>query len=214
MLKNNNLTITQSLKYTTQGELIDDDKNIINPKQHNNENWDISQNAIYSSDNYNKWETKFDDKQYELSIFDDEQIFSDEESNLNKYVGKTVVIVENENPWFVNKDNIVTVNSLDQKTLIDNQNINNDIMHKSNSEEPILEYDYSFKDKFENLLNNKINSNIEHYRYRSSGNFSGFKNRTFCIIWFVFCVFISICFGIYENYDTIKITLKKYNVIQ
>lgn len=122
-LKNKIYNKNQKISYNTQGELIMDDKcltynnNKIYFDKCNNKTdqmWDIYDNNIHPLENPEKCLSSFGDNiemkdcadNSEASIWNVENSDSDKSSDyrLPEYKGKTMVLVDSDDPWYLNKD--------------------------------------------------------------------------------------------------------------
>lgn len=199
-------SLAQVFSYNAQGELISDGKCLsygeskVSAESCNSENlnqkWVLSQNKILPSNNFgkcldvnalDKTTVKLNDcdssysQQWNTEI--ENNIFNDTESSNSgnytwtKYKGKTLALVENDNPWFVNSDLVSqmsvdssSTNRFDQayfKEMPHYQpnysiNLRNNSVYKSDfvmdPESPTLGYGYSFKSR-----GGKPCAKIEHF---------------------------------------------------
>jgi hypothetical protein len=139
--------------------LVDDcDADHVNTKQ----KWLLSQNKILPSSDFDKClETKTGDAGVYLRQCDDSnsnQSWSTENSTdsemstdyaWDKYHGKTVVLVENDNPWFINQDSTTRLKyNKNPQVLYDDITYRNNADYQSNfvmdRNDPTLGFGYSF----------------------------------------------------------------------
>jgi hypothetical protein len=137
-LKSKNKSPDQLLSYSAQGELIIKDKCITQPSGSNNplylsdcvgsesQKWDIIGNSIRpESDNQKCVSYDSDDtlisKTCDNSDSQSWQTEQSEDSNdsfkWTDYFGKTVVLVESDDPWYLNKDTTIPMEYLKQQNL-------------------------------------------------------------------------------------------------
>ena len=180
-IKNSQQSLSQTFSYNAQGELTTDGKCLTYndasvsaeecDSEHSNkrQKWLLSQNKILPSNDFEKCletPTSNNGKVY-LKQCDDtslNQSWSTESSdsdvsensstdyNWDKYHGKTVVLVENDNPWFVN-DDVVTKKTYNTAGAV----LHDDIVYRENADyksnfvmdinSPSMGYGYSFADK-------------------------------------------------------------------
>lgn len=99
----------------------------------------------------------------------------------SKFQGKTVVLVENENPWFINKDQAFRQRYNENQKLFDDINYRDHADYKSlfrlDSESPTLGYGYSYSDRLGTNC-----KNTEHFENTNSSDCQ--------IIWIVVCLII------------------------
>ncbi len=123
--RQSNGRLTQLFSYNAQGELISDGKCLTHKgkditaekcgSKKSNQQWIMAKNKILPSNNFDKCIdiTSYDDATIKLNECNDyadtqrwstenDESASSEKSHWKKYFGKNVVLVENNNPWFVN----------------------------------------------------------------------------------------------------------------
>ena len=136
-LKLKNKLQNQLLSYSTQGELIMKDKCITHSSDNNSlilndcngsdsQKWNVVANSIQSENNKEKCIAYNDDDtlSYETCNNTDNQSWQTEQSGDNDesfkwtdYFGKTVVLVEADDPWYLNKENTVQMEYLKTQNL-------------------------------------------------------------------------------------------------
>jgi hypothetical protein len=118
----------QSISYNAQGELIINDKCLTKKgekevefdvcKKDKNQSWDLDNKKIYPSSSPDHCLFSQNEKIEINKCSDDENtIFNIEDDDtdrtsdyaLKKYMGKTIVLVDSDNPWYLNKDTTVPV---------------------------------------------------------------------------------------------------------
>lgn len=216
--KPSNNSLQQSFSYNAQGELTTDGKCLTYnnnsvlvetcDKQHSNDNqkWLLTQNKILPSNDFGKClEVSNNNPNVYLRECDDAskmQNWSTENTDSNssddyvwdKYQGKSVVLVENDNPWYVNTD--TTIQQLHIKQPL---NLRDDVKYKNNQDfeskfimdpnNPSLGYGYSFSDR----------GGIPCSSIEGFGNISSLKNPTDVQIIFIILLLALIIF-IYKCY--------------
>jgi len=139
----------QALSYNTQGELITDSKCMTYSDETNpvffddctnnkKQKWHIFDNKVSPQHNSEKCLTVENDSVYikQCTENNDNQSWttgatddSDATYAWNKYRGKSVVLVESNNPWYVNSDQTVQLEIIDSDT-----DFHNDVKYRSNAD--------------------------------------------------------------------------------
>lgn len=166
-------TLTQTFSYNAQGELTSDGKcleydpnNVLFFNKCDNLNekqkWLVTDTKISPSNDFSKCvESNFGDDDIHLTNcnndidsqqwrLEDPDVPTSSDFNWDKFKGKTVVLVENDNPWYVNKDTTVQMdyrkNEYDH--LYDDIKYRNNADYKSkfviNTSKPDLGYGHSY----------------------------------------------------------------------
>lgn len=139
----------QTLSYNTQGELMTDNKCMtysdeLSPvffddcTNNKKQKWDIFDNKISPQHNSEKCLTAEDDSVYvkQCTENNDNQSWvtgATDDSDLtyawDKYRGKSVVLVESNNPWYINSDQTVQLEIVDTDS-----NFHNDVKYRPNAD--------------------------------------------------------------------------------
>lgn len=137
-LKSKNKSSNQLLSYSAQGELVMKDKCITKPSGSrnplylsdcvggDNQKWNIAGNSIKAESDDKKCVT-YDDSETLISQAcdnSDQQSWQTEQSDSSTdsfkwtdYFGKTVVLVEADDPWYLNKDVTIPMNYWEQRDV-------------------------------------------------------------------------------------------------
>lgn len=180
--RQNQKSLIQSFSYNAQGELMTDGKcltqnnnnvTVETCSNNNKQKWIMTKNKIFPSNDFGKCieASALDDSIYlrncdSLSLNQtwstEDDSFSDmtTDPTWDKYNGKTVVLVENDNPWFINTDTAYNI-KFKQPQL----NLSDDVKYRQNADvisnfvmdpnRPDMGYGYSFADR-EGISCNKI----------------------------------------------------------
>lgn len=119
----------QAISYNTQGELIINDKCLTRKKddkvefnkcnKDKNQSWTLDNKKVYSSSSpdlclFSQNETvelkKCSDDENSILNIEDSDTERTSDYVLKKYKGKTIVLVDSDNPWYLNKDTTIPMN--------------------------------------------------------------------------------------------------------
>lgn len=171
-LKTKNKSPSQLLSYSAQGELVMKDKCITRPSGTNNQlylsdcvgndaqKWNMMGNSIQSENDSTKC-VSYDDSETLVSKScdnSDQQSWQTEQSDSSTdsfkwtdYFGKTVVLVEADDPWYLNKDTTIPMN------YVDKHDFQQDLKYREHADykptrvidpnSPNLGYGYSYADR-------------------------------------------------------------------
>ncbi len=167
-LKSKNKSSNQLLSYSTQGELVMKNKCVTQPVGTNNplylsdcvgsdsQKWNITGNSIQPESDDTKC-MSYDDSETLVTKScnnSDQQNWQTEQSDTSTdsfkwtdYFGKTVVLVEADDPWYLNKDITIPMEYLKQQNLQDiyyRQNADYKPNHIIDESVPDLGYGYSY----------------------------------------------------------------------
>lgn len=171
-LKSKNKSQNQLLSYSAQGELVMKNKCVTQPSGSGNplylsdcvgsdsQKWNIAGNAIKAEIDDKKCVT-FDDSETLISKTcdnSDQQSWQTEQSDSSTdsfkwtdYFGKTVVLVEADDPWYLNKDVTIPMNYVQQHDLQQDLQYRQHADYKSgriiDTNAPDLGFGYSYADR-------------------------------------------------------------------
>ena len=151
-INNSKKKSNQLVSYSAQGELILNDKCISNDEfKKNKENWNISNNIT-------KYDEESDLDSYLSNIQSDNKKNKIPDTNFSwsNFSGKNVVLVESNDPWYINKTNTI------EHQFIKGQNIDNNLKYRNHADfksnkildlkSPSLGYGNSYIDRLTNSI--------------------------------------------------------------
>jgi hypothetical protein len=176
-LKNKLHSKKQNISYNIQGELMIDDKCLTHKntevyfdkcKKKQDQLWKIHDNMIYPTSEPEKCLSTFGEnikiKSCSSDKYDESVIWNIEESDvekstdykLKKYAGKTMVLVDSDDPWYLNRDTTIP--------MIYNRNMNlSDKNYRNNAD---FKVSTNNNEHFEDVTKNNKNDTMTHiYTY-------------------------------------------------
>jgi hypothetical protein len=179
-MKNKIFSNNQSISYNTQGELIIDEQCLTQNsgkvyfdkcKNEKKQLWKINNNKIYSVESpelclSSSGENISISKCLDENQNDDSNTWTIEESDVEKtsdykpikYKGKSIVLVDSENPWYLNYDTTIPIEYYKKQIMTPKQ-------YRSDSD-----YGSNENLEFEHFNNNKNNNNISDNSESTSQN--------------------------------------------
>jgi hypothetical protein len=184
--------LSQKYSYNTQGELIND-----------NQIWNLFESVDqHAQDQQDKHDQSTTTLEWDIDSGSIDYVRSDDYT-WQKYKGKTLVLVENDNPWFVNSESAQKINVISDDSKIFNKTQQNDISHYQPNFLINLRNNEDYKTKF---VMNKTDPTMGYgYSYRSRGgnpcniieNFDNMQNNNsdsnnifIIILFFILLIFI------------------------
>jgi hypothetical protein len=165
-MRNKNFSNNQSVSYNTQGELIIDDQCLTQKsgkvyfdkcKNEKKQLWKIDNNKIYSLNSPDMClSTLGENISIKQCSDEDDNKWAIEESDIEKtsdykpikYKGKTIVLVDSENPWYLNYDTTIPIEYYKKQNITQKQ-YRNDSDYGSDVN---LEFEhFNNNDKYDNI---------------------------------------------------------------